>query len=136
LAFLAYDDPSLERPRKRSDCVGGPRPCPWISCRHHLGLEDLAETGRLQALGITIPANATPEQLDALTDEIAERLASMSPSCALDVAATENCDEKTLQAVADTLRVTRERIRQLELTGLRRARAPTAAARSHARFRA
>lgn len=26
----------LERPRKRGDCVDGPRPCPWFDCAHHL----------------------------------------------------------------------------------------------------
>ena len=30
------------RPRKRADCVDGPRPCPWASCRHHLGLDVFA----------------------------------------------------------------------------------------------
>ncbi|MCU0292535.1 MAG: hypothetical protein MUF10_11210 [Thermoanaerobaculaceae bacterium] len=24
------------RPRLRADCQGGPRPCPWVTCRHHL----------------------------------------------------------------------------------------------------
>jgi len=24
------------RPRTRRDCEDGPRPCPWLSCRHHL----------------------------------------------------------------------------------------------------
>ena len=27
-----------DAPKTRADCVGGPRPCPWISCRYHLGL--------------------------------------------------------------------------------------------------
>ena len=27
------------RPRTRGECLGGPRPCPWIDCRHHLGGE-------------------------------------------------------------------------------------------------
>ncbi len=28
----------MTEPRTRGDCVDGPRPCPWISCRYHLGL--------------------------------------------------------------------------------------------------
>jgi len=28
--------PVLERPRTRAECADGPRPCPWVSCRHHL----------------------------------------------------------------------------------------------------
>src|SRR5690349_10385512 len=27
------------RPRVRSECIDGPRPCPFVSCRHHLYLE-------------------------------------------------------------------------------------------------
>lgn len=25
-----------EPPRTRRDCVDGPRPCPWVRCKHHL----------------------------------------------------------------------------------------------------
>jgi hypothetical protein len=28
----------MKRPVTRGDCVGGPRPCPWVSCRHHLAV--------------------------------------------------------------------------------------------------
>jgi hypothetical protein len=31
---VSWDD----QPRTRGDCVDGPRPCPWLSCRYHLGL--------------------------------------------------------------------------------------------------
>lgn len=30
------------RPRKRSQCIDGPRPCPWVSCRHHLAVDVVA----------------------------------------------------------------------------------------------
>lgn len=35
------NDPVLEiqRPLTRADCVDGPRPCPWVGCRHHLLIE-------------------------------------------------------------------------------------------------
>ncbi len=26
----------LPRPKTRGDCIAGPRPCPFVSCRHHL----------------------------------------------------------------------------------------------------
>src|SRR4029077_6719314 len=29
----------IERPRPRGDCVGGERPCPFVSCAHHLYLD-------------------------------------------------------------------------------------------------
>ena len=28
-----------ERPRLRADCVGGYRPCPWLTCRYHLAVD-------------------------------------------------------------------------------------------------
>src|SRR4051812_43658731 len=28
-----------ERPLRRADCANGPRPCPLVSCRHHLYLD-------------------------------------------------------------------------------------------------
>lgn len=34
-AYLTHED----RPRARGDCEGGPRPCPWVSCRYHLALD-------------------------------------------------------------------------------------------------
>jgi hypothetical protein len=26
----------VKKPKTRGDCKGGFRPCPWVSCRHHL----------------------------------------------------------------------------------------------------
>ncbi len=36
---------TLSRPRTRGDCIGGPRPRPWLGCRHHLGLVRVLKTG-------------------------------------------------------------------------------------------
>lgn len=34
-------DPCSQRPpRTRADCINGPRPCPWTTCRHHLESAD------------------------------------------------------------------------------------------------
>lgn len=35
------------RPRLRAECVDGFRPCPWLSCRHHLGA-DVLPSGALK----------------------------------------------------------------------------------------
>ncbi len=29
----------IVRPKTRGECASGPRPCPWVSCRHHLYLD-------------------------------------------------------------------------------------------------
>ena len=39
----------VSRPRSRADCIDGPRPCPWVSCRYHLHL-DLVSRGRQDEL--------------------------------------------------------------------------------------
>src|ERR1019366_6824460 len=43
----------LDRPKLRSDCLsGGPnmfRPCPWMTCKYHLGV-DVSDVGSLSAL--------------------------------------------------------------------------------------
>jgi hypothetical protein len=63
-------------PETRSECVGGVRPCPLVSCRYHL-LLDVAEDGRLFV-------SRDIDEGDA--DSIVEALASMPETCALDVA--------------------------------------------------
>lgn len=78
-------------PRTRGDCEGGYRPCPWISCRYHLG-EPYSEghKGTRRRSGET---------------------------CVLDLAAQGGMK---LAAIGDELGVTRERARQLIESGLRR----------------
>lgn len=96
------DDP--RRPRTRGDCVGGPRPCGFYSCRHHLGLDVNRDTGHLKVV-------LDPEQLELAPE-----------TCSLDVA---DCvalgDELTLDEVGRMLGgLTRERVRQVEAQALRK----------------
>lgn len=93
-------DVDAERPRTRGDCIGGQRPCPFVSCRHHLAL-DITESGSLH-----------------VTDHL--DLEAMTDTCSLDVA---DRGEHTLDAVGQVLNVTRERVRQLETKGLEKAKA-------------
>lgn len=89
--------PGAVRPRVRSECVDGPRPCPFVGCRHHLYLEVNAETGSIK---FNFPTQ-TPWELES--------------SCSLDVA---DRGEHTLEQVGEFTNVTRERARQLETRGL------------------
>lgn len=86
-----------ERPRTRGDCKGGERPCPWVSCKHHLYLDVNPETG-------TIKLNFPDVELE-----------EMRETCALDVADREGI---TLEEVGEIMNLTRERIRQVEVRGL------------------
>lgn len=89
------------RPKTRADCVDGPRPCPWVSCKHHLALDINDETGSIK---LTRP--------DLEVWEMAE-------TCALDVA---DRGDHTLEQVGAVMNVTRERLRQLEMQGLQKLR--------------
>ncbi len=86
-----------EAPRCRSECRGGPRPCPWVSCRYHLYL-DVSDGG---AIKLNFPDQEPWE---------------LACSCALDVA--EGHDGLTLDDVGQLLNVTRERSRQIEVGAL------------------
>jgi hypothetical protein len=85
------------RPKTRSECASGPRPCPHVSCRHHLYLDVSPKTG---AIKLNFP-DLDPWQLPK--------------SCALDIAEDGG---RTLEDVGEIMNLTRERIRQLELKAL------------------
>jgi hypothetical protein len=88
--------PTVERPRTRGDCVDAPRPCPWVSCRHHLSIE-VFDSGSFREV---FPGLA---------------LAKMVDTCSLDVA---DRGSQTLETVASHMHVTRERVRQIETSTL------------------
>lgn len=99
LELLEALDPigHIERPRTRGDCVNGARPCPFVSCHHHLYLDVSPKTG---AIKLNRP-ELGPED--------------MTESCALDVA---DRGGETLERVGAIMNLTRERIRQIEVKGL------------------
>ena len=108
---LGLIDPELEkilreveatRPRSRADCANGPRPCMFISCKHHLYLDVNPSTGSIK--------------LNFPDKEIWE----MEETCALDVADRGGI---TLEEVGTIMNLTRERIRQVETRGLLKLRA-------------
>ncbi|MDP9034297.1 MAG: hypothetical protein M3O50_05785, partial [Myxococcota bacterium] len=86
-----------DRPVLRVDCADGERPCPFVSCKHHLFLDVSARTG---AIKLNFP------DLDVW---------DMSETCALDVA---DRGGTTLEEVGAIMNLTRERIRQVEVKGL------------------
>jgi hypothetical protein len=85
------------RPRARSECVNGPRPCLFVSCKHHLYLDVNPETGSVK--------------LNFPDKEVWE----LEETCALDIAERGGI---TLEEVGEILNLTRERIRQLEVDAL------------------
>lgn len=86
-----------ERPVQRSDCRGGQRPCLYVSCRYHLYLDVNPTTGSIK---INFPDKEVWE---------------LEETCALDVAERGGI---TLEEVGEIMNLTRERIRQVEVSGL------------------
>jgi hypothetical protein len=94
---LLFPEQGYWKPRTRSECLEGLRPCPFVSCKHHLFIDVSARTG---AIKLNFP------DLEAW---------EMSESCALDVA---DRGGTTLEDVGAIMNLTRERIRQVEVKAL------------------
>lgn len=99
LGALLYPERDYWRPRTRGECRNTERPCPFVACKYHLYL-DVGETGSIK---FNFP--------DLEVWELQE-------TCALDVA--ELTGGITLEETGEVMNLTRERIRQLEASGIRR----------------
>jgi hypothetical protein len=99
-ASLQYPE-DIERPRHRGQCQNMERPCPFVSCEHHLYLDVNPQSG---AIKLNFP------HLEVW---------QMAETCALDVADRGGI---TLEEVGAILNLTRERIRQVEVRGLAKIR--------------
>ena len=98
LGRLLYPDvEDVQKPTTRAECLEGERPCPFVSCKHHLYLDVSARTG---AIKLNFPDLEVWE---------------MTETCALDVA---DRGGTTLEEVGAIMNLTRERIRQVEVKGL------------------
>jgi hypothetical protein len=93
LRVLAPEVESVKRPKTRGDCVNGIRPCPFVSCKHHLYLDVSSKTGGIK---VNFP-DLQPDELEH--------------SCSLDIA---DRGGETLEEVGAIMNIVRERVRQLE----------------------
>ena len=83
-----------QRPLTRAECEDGVRPCPYVSCKHHLYLDVNPETGSIK---LNFPHLEPWEMIE---------------SCSLDVAERGGI---TLEEVGTIVNLTRERVRQVEV---------------------
>ncbi len=114
LGRLLYPETDYWKPRHREDCQaasahvpqpvqspttseGAERPCPFVSCKHHLYLDVSPRTG---AIKLNFPDLEVWE---------------MKETCALDIA---DRGGTTLEDVGAIMNLTRERIRQVEVRAL------------------
>jgi Sigma-70, region 4 len=94
---LLFPETDYWKPKHRAECAEGPRPCPFVSCKHHLFIDVSPRTG---AIKLNFP--------DLEVWDLGE-------SCALDVA---DRGGTTLEDVGAIMNLTRERIRQVEVKAL------------------
>ena len=95
--LFPVDEEAPRRPQTRAECLDGPRPCPFVSCKYHLYLDVDPRNG-------AIKLNFPDIDVDGLRE-----------SCALDVADRGGA---LLEEVGAVMNLTRERVRQLELNSL------------------
>lgn len=96
-AAIEADGLEFDRPKTRGECQGQARPCPWVSCPHHLFLEASNRSVRLNF-----------PDLDVW---------DLNESCALDVADRGGAVRDDVAPIAN---LTRERVRQIEKKALRK----------------
>lgn len=98
-AMLYPEQPGVdyERPQTRAACESSERPCPFVSCKHHLYLDVSERTGSIKLNFPDLEVWEMPE------------------TCALDLA---DDGERTLEQIGDTLNITREAVRLIVDRGL------------------
>lgn len=95
------------RPKVRADCAKTMRPCPFVSCRHHLFLDVNPDNG---AIKLNFP------ELEPEAD-----LSQMAETCSLDVAEEAGDEGVTLEVAGALMNITRERTRQIEVAAQEKA---------------
>lgn len=103
----------MNRPKTRSECIGGIRPCPWISCRHHLLLDTDNGDLTIHKIGKRLSACSNEE----FEDLAIETLDSMCHTCTLDIVEDEN--SRTLGEISDITGMDLTLVKQIEKDALK-----------------
>ena len=105
--LVVVPDEIPERPRTRGECTDS-RPCPWVGCKYHLYLDVNPTTGSIK---LNFPALEPWELAETCALDVAERWVPDNGRIGED-------RHLTLDEIAEILNVTRERVRQIEASGL------------------
>lgn len=84
---------NIARPKTRGECQDGVRPCPWVSCRHHLAYE-VTPDGDLRHM---FPGVELGEMQDTCSLDVSDR----GPSRLVDVVEVTNISIKVVQDTED-----------------------------------
>ena len=77
---LGIVEPPSMRPAMRSSCKHAARPCPFVSCHHHLAMDVTADGG------VCFPHGHQPEDSEAMAETCSLDVAQDGGRCAHDVA--------------------------------------------------
>src|SRR4051794_23789150 len=67
---LLYPEDGYTKPHERAACAGGARPCPYVSCKHHLYVDVSPRTG---AIKLNFPDLEVWEMGDSCALDVADR---------------------------------------------------------------
>ncbi len=123
------------RPKTVAECVGRPLPCPWVGCRYHMLIDVEEGTGTIKVSSGSASRRSdgrpgsprgkvhgwavrtAKSENEARSDQIVDRLMDMGEdSCLLHM--LRKGQSRTLEEVGSVMKVTRERVRQIEANGL------------------
>jgi hypothetical protein len=109
--------PVIQRPTTRGECEPGKgiRPCPWVSCAHHLYLD-------VHPVTRAVKVNFPDLEVELSDGSSAIDLSLMRETCVLDVV-EKHPGGIFLEEVGQFNNLTMERIRQIEAAGLERLKA-------------
>ncbi len=98
---LDKEEFTYSRPKTRCDCVNGIRPCPFVGCKYHLYLTVNEKNGSIKLNYPDLDFHEIPE------------------TCYLDIIDRKK-GEITLEEVGGYTNLTRERVRQIEETAIKK----------------
>ncbi len=86
---LLFPETDYWKPRTRADCANAPRPCPYISCKHHLFIDVSPRTG---AIKLNFPDLEVWEMNESCALDIADRDGDANGRYAALVVPVDACD--------------------------------------------
>lgn len=104
----------VQRPRTRGECEGGERPCPFVSCRHHLYLDVNPRTG---AIKMNFPHLQVWEMTETCALDLADQAGKRGLSLGALARAMGLSYDRAFQVVSEALAKAREAVAEAAAEG-------------------